>query len=223
MEPGYDVVVQAAAGIIAATGYPGQPPCKPGPSMADMASGLQMTQGILLAIIERERSGLGQEVLVKMQDAAMFMMAQYSTPLIDNPDYEFKPNGMAHIEATPSNGFKTSDGYIFTAPAGEKLMAFLEQPENRPGTPSIPVTSNVTGAFYMPEDNITELLARQVSGSVMLEQDLKALLEAGYRDYLEIGPGNTMQGFLKKTARAMHIDVNCAGISTAEDLKTVIA
>ena len=75
----------------------------------------------------------------------------------------------------------------------------------------------------MPEDNITELLARQVSGSVMLEQDLKSLLEAGYRDFLEIGPGNTMQGFLKKTARAMHIDVNCAGISTAEDLKAVIA
>ena len=111
----------------------------------------------------------------------------------------------------------------YMAPAGEKLMAFLEQPENRPGTPSIPVTSNVTGAFYMPEDNITELLARQVSGSVMLEQDLKALLEAGYRDFLEIGPGNTMQGFLKKTARAMHIDVNCAGISTAEDFKAVIA
>ena len=111
----------------------------------------------------------------------------------------------------------------YMAPAGEKLMAFLEQPENRPGTPSIPVTSNVTGAFYMPEDNITELLARQVSGSVMLEQDLKALLEAGYRDFLEIGPGYTMQGFLKKTARAMHIDVNCAGISTAEDFKAVIA
>ena len=39
MEPGYDVVVQAASGIIAATGYPGQPPCKPGPSIADMTFG----------------------------------------------------------------------------------------------------------------------------------------------------------------------------------------
>ena len=138
MEPGYDVVVQAAAGIIAATGYPGQPPCKPGPSMADMASGLQMTQGILLAIIERERSGLGQEVLVKMQDAAMFMMAQYSTPLIDNPDYEFLPNGMAHIEATPSNGFKTADGYIFTAPAGDKLFPIFCKLIGMPDLPSDP-------------------------------------------------------------------------------------
>ena len=138
MEPGYDVVVQAASGIIASTGYPGQPPCKPGPSVADMASGLQMTQGILLAIIERERSGLGQEVLVKMQDAAMFMMAQYSTPLIDDPDYEFRPNGMAHVEATPSNGFRTADGYIFTAPAGEKLFPIFCRLIGMPDLPDDP-------------------------------------------------------------------------------------
>lgn len=121
-EPGYDVVVQAASGIIDATGYPNQAPCKPGPSMADMASGLHMTQGILLALLQREKSGHGQQVVVKMQDSAMFMMAQYSTSLIDNPDYEFRRSGMAHIEATPSNGFKTKDGYIFTAPAGDKLF-----------------------------------------------------------------------------------------------------
>jgi crotonobetainyl-CoA:carnitine CoA-transferase CaiB-like acyl-CoA transferase len=43
-----------------------------------MASGLQMTQGILLALLERERSGHWTTVQVKMQDAAMFMMR--STP-----------------------------------------------------------------------------------------------------------------------------------------------
>ena len=106
--------------------------------MSDMASGLQLTQGILLAIIERERSGLGQEVLVKMQDAAMYMMAQYSTPLIDNPDYEFRPNGMAHIEATPSNGFRTSDGWIFTAPAGDKLFPIFCRLIGMPDLPNDP-------------------------------------------------------------------------------------
>ena len=111
----------------------------------------------------------------------------------------------------------------YMAPAGEKLKTFLERPENRPGTPVIPVTSNVTGGFYRPEDDITSLLAGQVSGSVMLEQNLRNLLEAGYRDFLEIGPGNTMQGFLKKTAKAMGIDVNCAGISTAEDFRTLVS
>ena len=59
---------------------------------------------------------------VRMQDAAMFMMAQYAPSLIDDPEYEFKPNGMAHIEATPSNGFKTSDGvHIYSACRGQAL------------------------------------------------------------------------------------------------------
>ena len=70
--------------------------------------------------------------------AAMFMMAQYSTPLIDNPDYEFRPNGMAHIEATPSNGFKTADGYIFTAPAGDKLFPIFCNLIGMPDLPSDP-------------------------------------------------------------------------------------
>ena len=137
-EPGYDVVVQAASGIVAATGYPDQPPCKPGPSMADISSGLQTMQGILLALLEREKTGRGQAVKVRMQDAAMFMMAQYSTPLIDNPDYEFRRSGMAHIEATPSNGFKTADGYIFTAPAGDKLFPTFCKVIGMPDLPNDP-------------------------------------------------------------------------------------
>ena len=157
MEPGYDVVVQAASGIIASTGYPGQPPCKPGPSMADMASGLQLTQGILLALLERERSGLGQAVNVRMQDAAMFMMAQYSTPLIDNPDYEFVPNGMAHVEATPSNGFKTSDGYIFTAPAGDKLF---------------PIFCNIIGMPELPNDERFNTIQKMIDNRSILYDDI---------------------------------------------------
>ena len=121
-EPGFDVVVQAASGIIACTGYPGQPPAKPGPSLADMSAGMLMMQGILLALLDREKSGKGQAVSVRMQDSAMFLMPQYAPSLIDDPNYDVKPNGMCHFEATPSNGFKTSDGYIFIAPAGDKLF-----------------------------------------------------------------------------------------------------
>ena len=121
-EPGFDVVVQAASGIIACTGHPEQPPAKPGPSLADMSAGMMMMQGVLLALIERERSGRGQAVSVRMQDSAMYLMPQYAPSLIDDPDYEVMPNGMSHFEATPSNGFKTADGYIFIAPTGDKLF-----------------------------------------------------------------------------------------------------
>lgn len=121
-EPGFDVVVQAASGLIACTGYPDQPPAKPGPSLADMSAGMIMMQGVLLALIDRQKSGRGQAVSVRMQDCAMYLMPQYAPSLIDDPDYEVKPSGMCHFEATPSNGFKTLDGYVFIAPAGDKLF-----------------------------------------------------------------------------------------------------
>ena len=132
-EPGFDVVVQAASGTVACTGYPGQPPAKPGPSLADMTSGLVMVQGIVMALYNREKTGKGQSVKVKMQDAAMFLTAQYASALLDTPDWDFKPSGLAHIEATPSCGFEASDGYVYVAPAGpvmfRKFCELLGHPE----------------------------------------------------------------------------------------------
>ncbi len=131
-EAGFDGVVQSAAGIIACTGYPGEPPAKPGPSLADVSAGMVMMQGILLALFNREKTGKGQAVSVKMQDSAMFLMAQYATQLVDIPDYDVQPNGMCQFEATPSNGFKTKDGYVFIAPAGGKLYEDFAELIGRP-------------------------------------------------------------------------------------------
>jgi len=133
-DAGFDVVVQAASGILASTGYPDQPPAKVGASVTDITAGMFMVQGILLALIAREKTGEGQAVYVRMQDAAMFLLAQYVTPLLTIPDFDVKRCGMCHFEATPSNGFKTKDGYLFIAPASDKLFRtfceeILEQPE----------------------------------------------------------------------------------------------
>jgi len=133
-DTGFDVVVQAASGILDSTGYPDQPPAKVGASITDITAGMFMVQGILMALFNREKTGKGQFIDVRMQDAAMFLLAQYVTPLLGIPDFEFKRNGMCHFEATPSNGFKTKDGYLFIAPAGDALFAkfcsdVLEQPE----------------------------------------------------------------------------------------------
>lgn len=133
-DAGFDVVVQAASGILASTGYPDQPPAKVGASVTDVTAGMFMVQGILMALFNREKTGEGQAVYVRMQDAAMFLLAQYVTPCLGIPDFDVKRSGMCHFEATPSNGFKTKDGYLFIAPASDKLFAIfcdkiLERPE----------------------------------------------------------------------------------------------
>lgn len=135
-DPAFDVVIQAASGILASTGYPDQPPAKVGASITDMAAGLNAVQGILLALIERGATGRGQLVTVKMQDAAMYMLAQYVTPCVMDPVFDLKRSGMCHVEATPSNGYKTSDGYILTTPASDSLFAKFSQAIGRPELPA---------------------------------------------------------------------------------------
>ncbi len=108
----------------------------------------------------------------------------------------------------------------YMAGAGDKLKDYFEKIEWK--RPSIPVAVNVTGGFLKDEDIIPELLVKQVQSPVRLENDLRTLIEAGYDNFVEIGPGNTMSGFLKKTARAMKADVNISGIDTAEDLEKII-
>lgn len=131
-DPAFDVVIQAASGILASTGYPDQPPAKVGASITDMAAGLNAVQGILLALLERGVTGRGQLVTVKMQDAAMFMLAQYVTPCVVDPVFDLKRSGMCHVEATPSNGYQTSDGYILTTPASDGLFAKFADAIGRP-------------------------------------------------------------------------------------------
>ncbi|MBR1633943.1 MAG: ACP S-malonyltransferase [Lachnospiraceae bacterium] len=109
----------------------------------------------------------------------------------------------------------------YMAPAADLLGERLAEISLK--APSIPVSANVTGDFYQDGDDIRGILMRQIQSSVRLEDDLKKLLEAGYTDFIEIGPGNTMSGFLKKTARAAGAKVTIRGIDKAEDLEKIIA
>ena len=156
-EPAFDVVIQAASGILASTGYPDQPPAKVGASITDMAAGLNAVQGILLALLERGVSGRGQLVSVKMQDAAMFMLAQYATPCVADPVFDLKRSGMCHVEATPSNGYRTSDGYILTTPASDGLFAKFTQAIGRPELASDEKFSN-GAARYANREELDEII-----------------------------------------------------------------
>lgn len=67
--PAYDIVMQAETGLMSITGTADGELVKIGPSIADIATGLYGGIGILSALLERERSGLGQQIEVAMYDA----------------------------------------------------------------------------------------------------------------------------------------------------------
>lgn len=97
--------------------------------------------------------------------------------------------------------------------AGKKLLKVLEPIQM--GTPCIPYVSNTTAEYVTSKDKIKELLGRQVSSSVRWQQSVEAMIRDGVDTFIEIGPGKTLSGFLKKINRS------CTSISieTVDDLQ----
>ena len=104
-------------------------------------------------------------------------------------------------------------------PAGVALREYLEKTELK--KPQIPVALNVTGSLYNGE-NLVDNLEKQVCNSVQLESDLRVLINAGGDRFIEIGPGNAVSGFLRKTAKAMGVEVSVVSIDSVEDFKKLI-
>ena len=99
--------------------------------------------------------------------------------------------------------------------AGKKLGKVLENTEF--SRPEIPYVSNVTASFVTEKEEIPSLLIKQVSSSVRWQQSVEAMIKAGADTFIEIGPGKTLSGFMKKINR----NVSVWNIETMEDVKKV--
>jgi CoA:oxalate CoA-transferase len=113
-KPALDIVVQGMGGVMSITGEPGRDPVRPGLSLGDIAAGLYTAIGVLAALHERERSGLGQMLDVSMLDCQIAVLenafARYSAT--GEPP---KAIGTRHPSSTPFQAFPTQDGYIVIA------------------------------------------------------------------------------------------------------------
>src|SRR3989442_9362685 len=82
--PGYDQIAQGMGGLMSITGLPGQGPVPVGIPVADLTAGLYLAPGILVALLERERSGRGQWVHTSLLQAMVTMLDFQAAPwLID--------------------------------------------------------------------------------------------------------------------------------------------
>jgi len=70
----FDMIAQAAGGMVSVTGEPGRQPVKPGPSFGDTGTGMLMAITILGTLMERQRTGVGRRLQVAMQDAMLHYM-----------------------------------------------------------------------------------------------------------------------------------------------------
>ncbi|HIS57096.1 MAG: ACP S-malonyltransferase [Lachnospiraceae bacterium] len=100
--------------------------------------------------------------------------------------------------------------------AGEKLGEVLEHVELK--KPEIPYATNVTGGYVREKDEIKGLLMEQIYSSVRWQQDMETMIADGVDTFIEIGPGKTLTGFLKKIDRS----VTAYHIETPADLCDVL-
>ena len=101
------------------------------------------------------------------------------------------------------------------ADAGERLGEVLSLVELY--EPQIPYVANVTAQYVKSAAEVKELLTRQVSSSVRWQQSVEAMIADGVDTFIEIGPGKTLAGFMRKISR----DVKTLNVEKLEDISKV--
>lgn len=159
-----------------------------------------------------------QELLKKASDFGIIEGANYNCPgqvvvageidaINKAVDIAKELGGMA-IPLKVSGPFHSS----LLKEASEEFYKYLEDVEIRKSSKSI--YSNVTGLPYNEEDDIKDLLKKQIMSSVLFEKTIRDMLEKGIDTFVEIGPGKALRGFVKKIDRK-------AKVYNVEDLESL--
>lgn len=130
--PGYDLVVQGEAGLMALNGEAHQPPLKFGVAAVDLFTGMYSAQAILAALYERERTGRGRHIEMALFDCGLMITAYYGLEALligeDPPRY-----GNAHPSIVPYGVFDAADGpLVITVGNNAQFERFCREVIERP-------------------------------------------------------------------------------------------
>jgi len=130
--PGYDLIVQAASGLMSLTGDPEGQAYRSGVSVFDVMTGMQATIGILAALNHRNLTGEGQHIEVNLLSTALSAMANHSSTFVAGGTVPFRM-GNAHPSLFPYEPLPARDGEIVIVAANDaqfrRLSAALGAPE----------------------------------------------------------------------------------------------
>ncbi len=140
--PGFDQIAQGMGGLMSITGLPGQGPVRVGIPVADLSAGIFASIGILVALLEREKSRKGQHIATSLLQAQIFMLDFQAARYLVQGEVA-KQAGNNHPTSIPTGVFKTKDGHINIASAGQTIWkrfcaaadatALLENPDYQTG------------------------------------------------------------------------------------------
>lgn len=123
-EPGTAVTVEAESGLMHVTGYEGADPVRSGVAMVDIATGMSMINGVLAALLERERTGVGRRLEFSLFATALSALGTViaATSAGGPPS---RPWGSAHPSIVPYRAFAASDGHAVLGATNDAMFARL--------------------------------------------------------------------------------------------------
>jgi formyl-CoA transferase len=122
--PGFDQIAQGMGGLMSITGLPGQGPVRVGIPIADLSAGIFCALGILVALLEREVSGEGQYVESSLLAAQIAMLDFQAARWLIAGEVP-QQAGNDHPTSIPTGVFRTKDGHINIASAGDEIFVRL--------------------------------------------------------------------------------------------------
>lgn len=123
--PGYDALMQAFGGLMSITGEPGGQPVRSGASFIDLTTGILSALGICTALLQRERTGLGQRVDSSLLETAVSLLAYHAESYLLTGTVP-GPLGSGHPSLSPYRNFQCAGGqWIFIAAANDRFWKNL--------------------------------------------------------------------------------------------------
>lgn len=146
------------------------------------------------------------QVVVSGEKEAVLQAMEIAKELGARKAIELKTSGPFHTEKLKE--------------ASEALRKELEKVQFREC--KIPVIKNLDGTPYTKNDNKVEILANHVINPVKFRKSIETMIEMGIDTFVEIGPGKTLSGFVKKVAKEKNIELNVLNIENVETLENVL-
>jgi possible [acyl-carrier-protein] S-malonyltransferase len=194
-----------------------------GKKMEEASKGIESSMAAILGMSEEALDKVCKEVggavsLCNLNCPGQIVIGGEKKAVEEASKLALEAGAKKAIPLKVSGPFHTS----FMKSAGEALREYFKDISFREGT--CPVLHNFLGRERQEGDpSVPELLVEQVQKPVRMEEDLRRLLDLGVRNFVEIGPGKTISGFLKKTAKDMGIeDFEVVSLENKEELEAFL-
>jgi succinate--hydroxymethylglutarate CoA-transferase len=130
--PGYDYLMQAEAGYLALTGEPDGPPSRMGLSVVDQMAGLYAAFALVSGVMSARSTGVGRDIDVSLFDTALQNLTYLAVWYLNAGVNQGREPRSSHPSLTPSQLYRTRDGFIFIMCNKEKFWPVLCETIGRP-------------------------------------------------------------------------------------------